>query len=353
MNTQVEERAITITSPSAIEQAGAPTEIVRLAQIEPELAKRALAIIASRPVDQYNPPLQPARAIAAVLYEQQTGQVCGRDFFVDNRMGIVPGYRGRMKEADDRGVSDYLDDYRPFSIDENKDHEIKPGDTAKVCELTIPARAKACREAGIPYRPTVGYGIIRAAEKVNREGKPIVLNGGYTWERKARNRALKDALSHAGFAKNAHEVIEDAQAEGLDLGHDAEFLGRLSRDQAAYVVESAQAKQKQAYQQAEAQAAELLARVGASEEPEEGLFTVVETAPQRPPHWTDDAALVERMFNYAQANGMNRSDTMDALGVDDLAQFNGTAKDAKAYIDAHIKLAHEMAAEQAALPIDA
>lgn len=346
MNPQDNERAIVIAGTTAIEQAGAPSEIVRLAHVEPELARRALAIIAGRPVDNYNPPLQPARAIAAALYEQQTGQVAGRDFFVDNRMGIVPGYRGRMKEADDRGISDYLDDYRPFTVEENQDHEIKPGDTAKVCELTIPVRAKACREAGIPYRPTVGYGIIRAAEKLTRDGKPQQLSGGYTWDRKARNRALKDALSHAGFAKNAREVIEDAQAEGLDLGHDAEFIGKLNRDQAAYVVESAQAKQKQAYQQAEAQAAELLAHVGADVEPEDDLFQ--DEQPQlatRPPHWTDDAALVERMFNYAQRHGMNRAETLEALGVDELHQFAGTAKAASEYIDAHIKLAAEMAVE--------
>lgn len=348
MNPPSEDRAIVIAGTTAIEQAGAPSEIVRLAHVEPELARRALAIIAGRPVDQYNPPLQPARAIAAALYEQQTGQVAGRDFFVDNRMGIVPGYRGRMKEADDRGISDYLDDYRPFTAEENKDHEIKPGDIAKVCELMIPARAKACREAGIPYRPTVGYGIIRAAEKLTRDGKPLQLSGGYTWDRKARNRALKDALSHAGFAKNAREVIEDAQNEGLVLGYDAETLDKLNRDQAAYVVETAQAKQKQAYQQAEAQAAALLAQVGADEEPEEGLFTVESEPPQRPPHWTDDADLVARMFKYAEHHGMNREQTLDALGVDELHQFSGTAKAASEYIAAHIKLAQEMAAEEPA-----
>lgn len=347
MNPQDNERSIVIAGTTAIEQAGAPSEIVRLAHVEPDLARRALAIIAGRPVDPSNPPLQPARAIAAALYERQTGQVAGRDFFVDNRMGIVPGYRGRMKEADDRGISDYLDDYRPFSAEEVKDHEIKPGDTAKVCELMIPARAKACREAGIPYRPTVGYGIIRAAEKLNRDGKPLHLSGGYTWDRKARNRALKDALSHAGFAKNAREVIEDAESAGLDLGYDAEVLGKLNRDQAAYVVESAQAKQKQAYQQAEAQAAALLAQVGADEEPEEGLFTIENEAPQRPPHWTDDTALVERMFNYANSHGMNRAETLDALGVDELHQFTGTAKAASEYIAAHIKLMQEMVEKNA------
>ena len=250
----------------AMQAAGAPPELVRIASVEPAIAQRAMAIIASRPVDQWTPALHPARAIAAALYEQNTGQVCGRDFYADNRMGIVPGYRGRQKEAADRNIMDYIEDYRMMRPDELEEHEIGVGDTARICELAIPARAKACREAGIVYKPTIGIGIVRAHEKVNKEGKPIRLDGGYDWVRKARNRALKDALSHAGFAKNAREVVEDAQHAGYDLGLDDGQLGKLSREQAVYATETAKRKQEQAYQQAEAQAAALLAQAQADAE---------------------------------------------------------------------------------------
>jgi hypothetical protein len=250
---------------TAIERAGAPQELVRLAQINPDLAQEAMAIIMSRPVDQYNPPLQPARAVAAALHQRATGQVCGRDFFVDNRMGLVPGYRGRIREASDRGIDDYIDEYRPFTAQENEEHEIQRGDTAKVCELHIPSRAKLCRDMGIMYKPVIGFGIVRAREKKNGRGEPIELTGGYTWDRKARNRALKDALSHAGYAKTAREVIADAQARGVVIDHDEEFLGKLDRDQAAHVVKAAE---EQAFHRAEAAAGQVLADAGiVSEQP--------------------------------------------------------------------------------------
>lgn len=236
------ERALTTQNGNTqlAEQNDWPVELARMQQVDPDIASRAFAIILARPVDQYNPPLQPARALAAALFERQTGQVCGRDFYVDNRMGLVTGYRGRMKEAADRGIAEYLDDYRPFTAEENEEHGIKAGDSARVCELTIISRAKACRDAGIKYRPTVGYGIVKANEKVNsKTGQAIQLSGGYTWERKARNRALKDALSHAGFAATAAEILEDANVPPPEGAH---------LDQ----------RQAQAWAQAEKQAAEVV-----------------------------------------------------------------------------------------------
>jgi len=70
----------------------------------------------------------------------------------------------------------------------------------------------------VQYKPTVGFGIVRASEKRNKKGEAITLQGGYTWDRKARNRALKDALSHAGFAARAAEIVDEAE---LDVPDDA------------------------------------------------------------------------------------------------------------------------------------
>lgn len=278
------ETALTVAPSVALTQAGAPQELVRLAQLEPELARRAMAIIMSMPVDQWHPPLNPARAIAAVLYEQQTGQVCGRDFFADNKMGLVPGYRGRIKEASDKNITDYIDDYRTMRGDERAEHGLQPGDDAVICELTLPHRHKMCREAGIPFKPIIGIGIVRASEKINREGKPIALQGGYTWNRKARNRALKDALSHAGYAATAREVIEDAQLGGYNLGLDEGDLGKLDRDQAVYVTKRAADKEQAAKRVAEAAAEHLLSQVDQPDEaPEEGEFIVEDEQPEPEP----------------------------------------------------------------------
>ncbi len=274
----------------AMQAAGAPPELVRMAEIQPEIAQRAMAIIASRPVDQWTPALHPARAVAAALYEQSTGQVCGRDFYADNRMGIVPGYRGLQVEIAERNIKDAMDDYRMLRPDELEEHEIGPGDTARVCELSIPSRARACREAGITYKPTIGIGIVRAAEKVNKDGRPIQLTGGFTWVRKARTRAYKDAMRHAGFSATAREVIEDAERAGFDLGdfNDKELQSRLTREQAVHVTKKAKDRQTQAYQEAERRAADLLAAVKA--DVEEGEI-IEHGAPQADP-WAEERAFL-------------------------------------------------------------
>jgi hypothetical protein len=213
--------------------------IARVQQYDPDLAKRAVGIWSSRPQDN---PISPQRALAAALYEQQTGQVCGRDFYVDENMGIVPGYRGINREAADAGAGSHIEQYRPFTAQENEEHEIQVGDTARACELTQVAVARQCREAGIKYQPVIGYGIVRAKEKINQYQKPIQLKGGYTWVRKATNRCFKDALRHAGLAATAEEVIEDAETNGVDV--DVPESAHLSVEQAERAVEAERAMQE-------------------------------------------------------------------------------------------------------------
>lgn len=295
MNDQNNTRALTQQNGNAqlTGTADMPTELIRMQQVDPDVASRAFAIILARPVDQYNPPLQPARAIAAALYEQQTGQVCGRDFYVDNRMGVVPGYRGRMKEAADRGIADWMDDYRPFTAEENQEHGIQPGDSARVCELTVIQRAKACRDAGITYRPAVGFGIVKASEKVNRDGKPLQLSGGYTWERKARNRALKDALSHAGFAATAAEVLEDANTPAPEGAHldvrQAQAWARAERQAAEIVGEYRSLPADE--QQARVQATRTIMRGPGGEDP----LGIDDTPAPQPPTDEEADAMFEQM----------------------------------------------------------
>lgn len=191
-----------------------PREIALMQTVDSELATRALAIFLSRPADR---PISPARAISAALNERETGHREGRDFYIDEDMGIVPGYRGLMRDSAESGAGAHMETYRPMTALEEEEHEIRPGDTTCICELTQIAVYRQAREAGLAYAPVLGVGIVRAREKVTRENKPIYLKGGYTWTRKARNRAFKDALRHAGFAAEASEVIEDAEYNGIHV----------------------------------------------------------------------------------------------------------------------------------------
>ncbi len=190
-----------------------PREIALMQTVDSELAQRALAIYLSR---QSAKPISPARAISAALNERETGHREGRDFYVDEKMGLVPGYRGLMRDNAEAGGGSHMEQYRPMNGAEATEHEIKAGDTATICELTQIHVFRQAREVGLTYRPVLGIGIVRAREKVY-DGQPINLTGGYTWERKARNRSYKDALRHAGYAAQASEVLDEAEQNGVHV----------------------------------------------------------------------------------------------------------------------------------------
>jgi len=72
-----------------------PAEIKTMMQVDPEIGKRAFAIMAMQKVDDWHPPLHPARAIAAALHEIKTGQVCGIDFLARQYDGRGDGLQGQ------------------------------------------------------------------------------------------------------------------------------------------------------------------------------------------------------------------------------------------------------------------
>jgi len=213
-----------------------PPAIALIKLFDEPLAMRALAIMAARPEKQS---LSPDRAIAAALHEQKTGQVCGREFYIDQFMGIVPGYRGVARETKEAGAGRWDKTYRQMTPEEREEHECQPGDYAYICELTLYENAKDAKAIGIPYHPTLGYGIVKKAEKKNSDGKDIQLKGGFNWVRKAQNRAYKDALRHAGLGDTAEQILEDAEAEGVPIGFDADKRQYLTVDQARIVVDRA------------------------------------------------------------------------------------------------------------------
>ena len=214
------------------------TLITALQDYDPELAARAVAIMASRPADDKYKTITPDRAIAAALHERETGHREGRDFYIDQRMGIVSGYQGIQRDAGERNVGELITRYRPMNGAEAEEQEIRPGDMAVICEIyQVDAMGKA-RMLGIPYDPVIGYGILRKGEKFTKAGDKITLKGGYTWARKVRNRAYKDALRHTpGQLVDAGEVLEDAAAHGIRV--EIPDGARISRDQALAAVEQA------------------------------------------------------------------------------------------------------------------
>lgn len=180
-------------------------------------------------------------AIVAALYALGTGQIVGQDYYLDARLGKIPGYQGVQKEADQRGVGNYTEVYRNFSDAEIAEHGILPGDVAKVCEITQLDVLAQCRQMGVPYHPVVGFGIVRKKEmfktfkweeRTRQNGTkynwkvelpedqwvPLEKEGGYDFVRIARNRAHKDGLRHTNRAHaSVADVLVDAAREGVEV----------------------------------------------------------------------------------------------------------------------------------------
>ena len=219
-------------------------------QIDRRLAQVAKAIQLMAGLDASgNPNVSDNMAIAAAMYQLGTGQQLGVDFYVNDKLGRIDGYRGKQKNASTRGVGNLQVDYRPLRVEEAEENEVRPGDTAIICEISQLDVWAQARKMGVPYRPIVGIGIIRRHEKYvtiewvkgqrypNRlpedKWKPIQLEGGYTWNRKARNRAYKDALDHTpGARATVAEVLTDAYNDGLDVEFPEGFTPTAEQAQA-------------------------------------------------------------------------------------------------------------------------
>ncbi len=104
-------------------------------------------------------------ALAAAMYQAGTGQLLGRDFYVNERIGRMEGYRGVARDAVDRGIGDVQIKYRSLTAEEADDHEIQPGDTAVVCEVYQLRAWQLAQRIGQRYEPVTGVGVVRKIEK--------------------------------------------------------------------------------------------------------------------------------------------------------------------------------------------
>jgi hypothetical protein len=178
----------------------------------------------------------------------------GRDFYVNEKVGRMEGYRGVARDANERGVGEVQIKYRPLTAEEAADHEIEAGDTAVACEVYQLRAWNVCQRMGQRYEPIVGVGVIRKVEKYDKKStqrwddnarryvqlpesgwRLQTLEGGMTWRKKAQNRAYKDALRHTpGMPASPEEVIADA---AMTLDELPPETARLTMEQAQAWVE--------------------------------------------------------------------------------------------------------------------
>lgn len=166
-------------------------------------------------------------AIAGAMYGKAKGlDVFKQEFYIIPGKGIYPGYRGEMKENQNR---DYYTQTRPLRQDEAEEHEIMPGDSARIVEVYEPTKMATLRVLGMTYQPIIGVGIVRKAEKYKtgewkngsyvrfNEPQPTDPPTGRSWAWKAEQRALKDAMRHMqGGPDILDETVEDALQQAED-----------------------------------------------------------------------------------------------------------------------------------------
>ena len=239
----------------AVTVAGKAQQALDEAQIDHRLlmAAKAIQLMAGQDNDG-NPKITGDMAIAAAMYQAGTGQLLGRDFYVNDKVGRMEGYRGVARDANERGVGEVQIKYRLLTAQEAEWHEVQPGDTAVVCEVYQLRAWNMAQRMGQRYEPIIGIGLIRKVEKYDKKTtqrwddgqrryvqqpesnwRQATLEGGMTWHKKAQNRAYKDALRHTpGVPASPDEVIADAAANLDELPPEA---ARLTIEQAQAWVE--------------------------------------------------------------------------------------------------------------------
>lgn len=194
-------------------------------QTPPDVAEMAGLIKAMLPNGQK---LSDQEALAGAMYGKAHGLSPFKgEYYIIPGKGIFPGYRGEMRMNEAR---EYYTQTRPLRNDEAAEHEIMPGDTARIVELYQPDLMARMRTMGVQYQPIQGVGIVRKSEKYKTEdwvgeypnkrkvkldpALPIDPPTGRSWAWKAEQRALKDAMRHMqGGADILNETVDDRLAD--------------------------------------------------------------------------------------------------------------------------------------------
>lgn len=191
--------------------------------------------------------------LTAADMELRTGQVCGRDFYLDPDMGILPGYRGAQAQVGQQRY-DVLVRSRCMTKEEEAEYGIIDGDVGFIAE----AYSQTTHEV-----LSVGYGVMtydelwiteewqgdKGSRRKVKLAKPKPMYPTPMRPRfwKGHKRAKVDALNQLMGLRpiGAEAVIRAAVREGirLGLGPEDEIVDSLSHERAQDYVRSARAVQ--------------------------------------------------------------------------------------------------------------
>jgi len=154
---------------------------------------------------------------AAAQYAKLTGlDPFSTGFYAMPKGGITLHYAALVAWAQDKGP--YSDRYQPLTEDERIDHGVTDGETiAFKCYIMRDDRADVLgtyMRAGMPFNEALdflaakGIGIITKSDRTTRDGKKMDPPKGWTWERVAKKRALRDALKQSHGVPTAAELRE-------------------------------------------------------------------------------------------------------------------------------------------------
>lgn len=160
--------------------------------------------------------LSDGQLFAAAQYAQLTGlDPFAVGFYAMPRGGITQHYAILVAWAQSKAP--YSDRYMPLSAIERQEHGITSDDTiAFKCYIMRDDRANVLGtyiQAGMPFTDALdflaakGIGMVTKSDRTGRDGA-IDPPRGWTWERVAKKRALRDALKQSHGAPTAAELQE-------------------------------------------------------------------------------------------------------------------------------------------------
>jgi hypothetical protein len=172
---------------------------------------------------------------AAAQYAQLTGlDPFSTGFYAMPQGGITQHYAVLVAWAQDKGR--YSDRYELLSEAEREEHGIDEKDTiAFKCYVLRDDRADVLGtyiQAGLPFNEALdflaakGIGMVTKADRTTRQGKPQSPPKGWTWQRVAKKRALRDALKQSHgvptpaelrrYSQQIYQESSEGRLEGLE-----------------------------------------------------------------------------------------------------------------------------------------
>ena len=179
--------------------------------------------------------LSKSQLYAAAQYAQLSGlDPFAAGFYAMPGGGIVQHYAVLVAWAQDKAP--YSDRYMPLTDDERQDHGVAAPETIAVkCYVMRDDRADVLAtylQAGMPFTEALdflaakGIGLVTQADRTTKKGDPMDPPKGWTWEKVAKKRALRDAIKQSHgvptaaelrhYAEQVYRDTPDGRLEGLE-----------------------------------------------------------------------------------------------------------------------------------------